>query len=221
MAGGIPPRQEGLVSFPAAPLAFLPGAGGDATGICHHPCPLRLLFVSDCPITDSDMTSYADDFTLLASAPSIAEAKARANRICSTLVRWANGKQLAIASWHCSPRIPTSPGSTHKCISVTRWPRCVQHISRLLNVIKALAGSTWGFTTETLVATYKAFVSPILNYAANIWFTQLFSSHLDKLEMIQNKAQRITTGCPLKAAVSPFRAETGVIPLRAHLEHCS
>ena len=39
--------------------------------------------------------------------------------------------------------------------------------------MKALAESTWGFTTETLVATYKAIVRPILNYAAPIYFTQL------------------------------------------------
>ena len=47
------------------------------------------------------------------------------------------------------------------------------------------------------MATYKAIVRPILNYAAPIWFTQVPSSHLDKLEVIQNKI------------------------LRAHLELCS
>ena len=96
MAGGIPPRQESLVPFPAAPLAFPPGAGGGAIGICHLPSPLQPL-ESDCPITDSDMTSYADDFTLLASAPSIEESEAWAIQLCSTLVRWADGKQMAIA----------------------------------------------------------------------------------------------------------------------------
>ena len=38
-------------------------------------------FVSDCPIPDVDMTSYADDFTLLASAPSIVEAEASTNQL--------------------------------------------------------------------------------------------------------------------------------------------
>ena len=33
-------------------------------------------FLSDCPTTDSDLTSYADDFSLLASGPSIEEAEA-------------------------------------------------------------------------------------------------------------------------------------------------
>ena len=54
---------------------------------------------------------------------------------------------------------------------------------------------SWGFTTETLVATYKAIVCPILNYAASIWFTQVSPKYLDKLEVIQNKPLRITTGC--------------------------
>ena len=61
---------------------------------------------------------------------------------------------------------------------------------------------------------------PILNYAAPIWFTQVSSSHLDKLEVIQNKALRVATGCHQKAGASHLRAETGVLPLRAHLELC-
>ena len=66
-----------------------------------------------------------------------------------------------------------------------------------LNVMKALAGSNWGFTAESFVATYK---DTILNSAAPIWFTQVSSSHLGKLEVIQSKALRIATGCHQKAA---------------------
>ena len=51
-------------------------------------------------------------------------------------------------------------------------------------------GLNWSFRTETIVSTYKAIVRPILN----IWFTQVSSSHLEKLEVIQNKALRIATG---------------------------
>ena len=81
-------------------------------------------------------------------------------------------------------------------------------------------GRAWCFTTETFVATYKAIVCAILNYAAPIWFTEVSSSHLDKLELIQIKALRIATGCHQKATVSHLRAETGVLPLRAYLELC-
>ena len=86
--------------------------------------------VVDCPIPDLDMTSYADDFTLLAFHPNIVEAETKANQHPTALVGWANVKQVQTTS-HCSPeiqrdsvhfgRIPTSPGSTHKCESVTRW----------------------------------------------------------------------------------------------------
>ena len=98
---------------------------------------------------------------------------------------------------------------------------CVERALRAFNVMKAVAGSSCSFTTETLVSTCKAIVRPILNYAAPIWFTQVSSSHLDKFEVIQNKALRIATGCHQKAAASHLRAETGALPLRAHLELCS
>ena len=97
---------------------------------------------------------------------------------------------------------------------------CVERASRALNVMKALAGSSWCFTTLTLVATYKAIVCPIINYAAPIWFTQVSSSHLDKLEVIQNKALRVATGRHQKAR-RPTSGRTEILPLRAHLELCS
>ena len=78
--------------------------------------------------------------------------------------------------------------SPHTC-------NCVERAATAFNVMKALAGSTWGFTTKTLVVTNKAIVRLILNYTTPIWFTQVSSTHLDKLEVTQNKALRITTGC--------------------------
>ena len=144
-------------------------------------------------------------------------------------------------AWHCSPQIPISLGSTLKCELVTRWlhwteplkswesrwtptspsalsPVTVSRASRTLNVMKTLAGSNWGFTTGTLMASYKIYVRPIVNYATSIWFTLVSSMHLDKLDVIHNKALMIVSGCHLKAATSHFRVETGVLPLRAHLE---
>ena len=145
-------------------------------------------FVSDCPIPDTDMTSFADDFTLVASAPSIVEAEARANRLCSLLVRWADGKQLPIASQESSVTLLTSDthqsrlhpqvrigdavapqNRTPKILAVTldshftfgpHTRDCIERAPRALNVMKDLAGSSWGFSTETLVA--------IFNYSAHI-----------------------------------------------------
>ena len=157
------------------------------------------------------MTSYADDFRLLD--------KARANQLCSSLLRWADAEQLANAPQKSSVTLFTS--DTHQSrfhpqvrigdavAPLNRIPKivgvtldthftfgpharyCVKQASRALNIMKALAGSNWSFTTETLVVIYKAIVCPIINYTATIWFTQVSSTHMDKLEMIQSKGLRI------------------------------
>ena len=54
------------------------------------------------------MSSYANDFTLLAFAPCIMQAEAWMNLVCSTLVRWAEGRQLAVAPQKSSIRDLTS-----------------------------------------------------------------------------------------------------------------
>ena len=45
MTCGVPPRQEGVVPIPSAPLAFPPSVSGGPTGIRHLPSPLQPLCV--------------------------------------------------------------------------------------------------------------------------------------------------------------------------------
>ena len=54
-------------------------------------------FVSDCPLTDLDMTSYADEFTVMATSSHISEAEAEVNGLLSALVEWTERKELSIA----------------------------------------------------------------------------------------------------------------------------
>ena len=172
----------------------------------------------------------------------------RANQLCSSLVKWTDRKQFAIAPQKFSVTLLTSDTNRsrlHPQVLIgdvvpplNRTPiilgvtldthftfgpharGCVEQASRALNVMKALAGVSrpklW-----SLVATYKAIVRPILNYAAPICFTQVSSTHLDKLEVIQNKALKIATGCHQKAAASHLRAKTGFLPLRALSNKCT
>ena len=58
----------------------------------------------------------------------------------------------------------------------------------------------------------------MLLYAAPVYFSLVFSSHLDKLEVVQYKALIITTGYHLKAVMSHLRGQTRVLFLRTHLE---
>ena len=187
------------------------------------------------------MTSYTNNFPLLASVPSIVEGDAKAKLLCPTLVT-PPPPEIQRHSVHFGhPPVLSPPTSVNrrrggsaeqnhknpKChvghpLHLRPHARvCVERVTRALNVMKALAGLSWGFTTETLVATYKSIVGFIMKYASPIWFTQVSSTHIDKLEVIQNKVLRIATGCYQKAAVSFLIVETGVLLLRAHLELCT
>ena len=239
MACGIPPRQESLVPLPAAPLAFPPGAGEVPQRSVISPA-LFNHFVLDYPISDLEMTSYADHFTLLTFALSIVEAEARAIQLCSSLVRWADekqlaiaphNKQLAIAPQNCSPRTPTSPGSTLKCKSATRWPRWTEllkssvsrwtptslsaltlatvssgHRGLLCNVLKALSGSNWGFLERNSGGHLQGHRAP---------HPQLYRSHLVHPSVLNPPGQAWSgpdqgsedaTGCLQKAVVWHLRA---------------
>ena len=125
-------------------------------------------FVSDCPIPDSAMTYYNDDFTLLASPPSIMEAEA--NQLTIALIRWATMKQLTIAPAKSSLNLFTSDthqshlhpqvmieeilaqlNKTSKILGITfdthltfgpHVRNTIERATRALRVIKDLAGAS-------------------------------------------------------------------------------
>lgn len=60
------------------------------------------------------------------------------------------------------------------------------------NVLKSLAGSTFGkYNKETVTTT------SILNYAAPIWTSQFTQTSWNKLQTTENNALRTITGCHL------------------------
>ena len=194
------------------------------------------------------MTSYADDFTLLASAPSFVEAEARAKHLCPILVRWADGKHRLLRGPPPPPIAPqksslslfTSPDSTLKCESAMqrlRWTERGCHAGDPLHLRpscprlcragfngpqyhETLSRVELGLHNRNIGGRIQGHRAPHLQLRRPIWFTHISSTHLDKLEVIQNKALRIATGCHQKAGASHLRVETGVLPLRANLELC-
>ena len=63
------------------------------------------------------------------------------------------------------------------------------------NILKALAGTSWGQQKETLLMTYKAVGRSIINYAAPVWSPNLHDTNYRKIQYTQNEALRIATGC--------------------------
>ena len=175
MACGILSWQEGFMSSPAIPFTFKPGAGRDSTGIRYLPPPSLTTMCRITPVlirTSRPLSTSSRFWPLLP-----ASWRLRQGRTTYVQPWWGEqmGNKRPLLSrnpaWLCSPRIPTSPGSTHKNESETRYPLlnrtpkirgvtldtqftfcpyagdCVERASKTLNVMKTPAVSSWCFST--------------------------------------------------------------------------
>ena len=86
------------------------------------------------------------------------------------------------------------------------------------NVLKALAGSTWGCDKEALLTTYQAIDRSILSYCCPVWTPSLMDTNWSRLQRAQNSALRITTGCLKMADVAGLHQEARELPVRQHNE---
>ena len=66
---------------------------------------------------------------------------------------------------------------------------------KTINILKVLTSTKWGKHKETILATYKAITRPVLDYASTIWSPNASETNIDKLQIVQNTALRIATGC--------------------------
>ena len=86
------------------------------------------------------------------------------------------------------------------------------------NVLKALAGYTWGCDMETLLATSQAIGRSILKYCCLVWTPSPTDTNWSPLQRAQNSALEITTGCLRIADVAELHQEAREIPVRLHNE---
>jgi hypothetical protein len=203
------------------------------------------LFVSDCPDDVQLLTSYADDFTAAVSHPSYQEAATQISDYLSDIHTWAEAKDLAIApaksqatlftsATHQSrkdPEVtinlaPVELVKTPKILGVTFdthltfAPHAASIITRAtdrLKVMKALSGTSWGHQKETQMLTFKSLIRPVISYACPVWFPNLAQGHVDRLQVVQNKALRIATGAHVMSHIDHLHSETEVLPVGEHL----
>ena len=98
----------------------------------------------------------------------------------------------------------------------THIKKAVDKAKTRVNILKALAGSTWGQDKETLLLTYKATCRSALEYACPVWSPCISSTSWDRLQTVQNHALRVATGCLNKSDIDHLHEETKVLPVRDH-----
>ena len=86
-----------------------------------------------------------------------------------------------------------------------------------MNVLRALSGSSFGHDKECLTATFKSLIRPLLDYAAPIIYPNYSATSIRRLQLVQNRALRLITGCHSLAAIDHLHSESGVLPVEAHL----
>src|SRR5437867_1131310 len=87
-----------------------------------------------------------------------------------------------------------------------------------IKILKALTSTSWGKQKETLLATYKTLVLPVIEYASTIWSPVISDTNLHKLQTTQNNALRVITGCTSDTNTQHLHQETKTLPLSNHLK---
>ena len=200
-------------------------------------------FVSDCPV---GQPSYADDFTISCSAEKVEQLREPLQVLVDAFVEWATSKRLDVAPQKCSVTLftPDKARESKLCPLITingnpvpldKNPKILgvvfdthyhfhAHAKRVavnckskLNVLRALAGTSWGCSKETLLQTYKAYLAPALNYAAPVWSPAASPSSHNELQKVQSSALRIATGCHQAASIAELHMEAAQMPISDHV----
>ena len=89
-------------------------------------------------------------------------------------------------------------------------------VSKRNNILKALAGTSWGQQKETLLMTYKAVGRSIADYAAPVWSTNASNTSMEKIQVAQNEALRISTGAHKMSSIDHLHCETQMLKVTEH-----
>ena len=93
-----------------------------------------------------------------------------------------------------------------------------ERVSGRNNILKALAGTSWGQQMETLLMNYKAVGRSIINYAAPVWSPNLHDTNYRKIQYTQNEALRIATGCHKISSIDHLHTEAKMLKVKEHSE---
>ena len=192
---------------------------------------------------------YADDITVWASGPKIPQLESMINKYLRDVSIYLKDNSLLISApkstvtlftpdkhqfqthpnitledtqlpLECSPKIlgvimDTSLSFHKHCNYVS------ERIDKRNNMLKALAGSSWGQEKETLLMTYNALGKSIASYATPVWSTNASDSSFKKIQTAQNAALRTVTGAHKMASIDHLHQESLTLKVKDHSDMLS
>ena len=206
------------------------------------------LYLSDLPIPPDNvqLESFADDLTTISSHSIVAQAESNLQPYLDKIYNWTVENNLSLNADKSTATIFTLdqsetkkvlnlkinntliPTVQHpKILGLTFDPKLnylehqkniIEKANNGLNMMKALTSTAWGKQKETLITTYKTIIRPILENANTVWSPTVCTTNLDKLQVVQNNALRIATGCTKDTNIQHLHEETLVLPLKEHLQ---
>ena len=193
-----------------------------------------------------EANDHHHDITTLSSHVNFSQAEANLQPYLNEIHNWTLDNNLTLnADKSTSTLFTLDPSETDKQLNLTinnkivptvKYPKilgltfdprinflqhtrnAIEKAKKGINILKALTSTGWGKQKETLVSTYNAITRPKLEYANSIWSPILASTNLQKLQVIQNNALRIATGCTKDTNTQHLHDETEVLPLKEHLK---
>jgi ribonuclease HI len=93
----------------------------------------------------------------------------------------------------------------------------VDRCNKRFNLLKCLAGTSWGTGKKSLLIVYRGLIRSILEYASFI-YTNVSKSAFHKLELIQNKCMRLICGAYQSTPVAALHVELGELPLHLRFQ---
>jgi hypothetical protein len=209
------------------------------------------LYMSSMPLPPGSikLVSYADDSNILNSGPLVEPVVKEINIYLAVLNDWFKGRNLFISPTKSSATLfSTFSGDCGKVLAVeideeivptVKKPKFLgitydnllsfrQHASNIKsklqsknNILKALSGTTWGKEKEVILDTYKAIGLSLVKYSCPIWTPSLSASEWNSLQVAQNSALRIATGCHLMTDSDHLHNECKIMPVKEHCEMLS
>ena len=217
---------------------------GVPQGSCLSPTIFNIM-VSDIPHLDAINTSeFADDLAISATADNLQTLTENLEKALRELEQWANKWNLVFNPTKTKAlcftkkknlQLPSLKilnedieyvqkfkylGMTIDAPTLT-WKDHTDDLltqtNQRLNIMRALAGTTWGAEREILLRIYTAYIRPKMTYGAAA-YASVCDTRLGRLEGIQNTALRIAVGARKTSPIAALQVEANIPPLKLYIK---